>query len=86
MAAKIDGTDGRQWSLPLPPLSATSIPEAYSPGTPYAKQSEGPGELPSCLLRLDGQLRTPGIMCQKSWSPSWGFSSKAFSLLLAGGG
>lgn len=32
LAAAIDGTDGEQWSLPLSPLSASSIPEAYSPG------------------------------------------------------
>ncbi|KXZ55141.1 hypothetical protein GPECTOR_3g291 [Gonium pectorale] len=32
VAAAIDGTDGRAWRLPLPPLSATSLPEPYSPG------------------------------------------------------
>lgn len=32
LAAAIDGTDGVSWALPLPPLNATSSPEAYSPG------------------------------------------------------
>ncbi|GLC43420.1 hypothetical protein PLESTB_001555600 [Pleodorina starrii] len=32
VAAAIDGTDGTAWRLPLPPLSATSLPEPYSPG------------------------------------------------------
>ena len=32
MAAKVDGTDRKSWHLPLPELSATSVPEAYSPG------------------------------------------------------
>eukprot|EP00878_Enallax_costatus_P017108 GHUV01017963.1.p1 GENE.GHUV01017963.1~~GHUV01017963.1.p1 ORF type:complete len:518 (+),score=110.16 GHUV01017963.1:223-1554(+) len=31
-AAAIDGHDGKSWHLPLPPLTATSTPEAYSPG------------------------------------------------------
>jgi glutathione S-transferase len=31
-AAAIDGQDASSWRLPLPPLSATSSPEAYSPG------------------------------------------------------
>jgi glutathione S-transferase len=31
-AAAIDGHDGISWKLPLSPLSATSTPEAYSPG------------------------------------------------------
>lgn len=31
-AAAIDGQDGKSWHLPLPPLTATSTPEAYSPG------------------------------------------------------
>jgi glutathione S-transferase len=31
-AAAIDGQDGVSWKLPLPPLNATSTPEAYSPG------------------------------------------------------
>ncbi|GLI60527.1 hypothetical protein VaNZ11_002533 [Volvox africanus] len=32
VAAAIDGIDGRAWRLPLAPLSATSLPESYSPG------------------------------------------------------
>eukprot|EP00879_Flechtneria_rotunda_P013937 GHRR01014556.1.p1 GENE.GHRR01014556.1~~GHRR01014556.1.p1 ORF type:complete len:360 (+),score=94.86 GHRR01014556.1:732-1811(+) len=31
-AAAIDGQDGSSWRLPLPPLTASSSPEAYSPG------------------------------------------------------
>lgn len=31
-AAALDGQDGASWHLPLPPLNATSTPEAYSPG------------------------------------------------------
>jgi hypothetical protein len=31
-AAAIDGTDGRSWHLPLPPLTATSLPQAHAPG------------------------------------------------------
>ncbi|WIA38465.1 hypothetical protein OEZ86_001788 [Tetradesmus obliquus] len=31
-AAALDGQDGASWHLPLPPLNATSSPEAYSPG------------------------------------------------------
>lgn len=31
-AAAIDGLDGSTWALPLAPLTATSTPEAYSPG------------------------------------------------------
>jgi glutathione S-transferase len=31
-AEAIDGQDGKTWHLPLAPLSATSTPEAYSPG------------------------------------------------------
>jgi glutathione S-transferase len=31
-AEAIDGQDGKTWSLPLPPLNATSTPEAYSLG------------------------------------------------------
>ena len=30
--AAVDGEDGKSWSLPLPPLNATSLPEPYSPG------------------------------------------------------
>ena len=29
VAAAVDGTDGSSWRLPLPPLSATSLPEPY---------------------------------------------------------
>ncbi len=32
VAAALDGSDGASWRLPLPPLSATSLPEPYSPG------------------------------------------------------
>jgi glutathione S-transferase len=32
VAKQINGQDGKAWRLPLPPLSATSLPEAYSPG------------------------------------------------------
>ncbi|PNH08687.1 hypothetical protein TSOC_004726 [Tetrabaena socialis] len=32
VSAALDGTDGAAWRLPLPPLSATSLPEPYSPG------------------------------------------------------
>lgn len=31
MAAAIDGTDGRAWHLPLPPLTRTSL-EPHAPG------------------------------------------------------
>lgn len=31
-AEAIDGVDGVSWRLPLAPLTATSTPEAYSPG------------------------------------------------------
>jgi len=31
-AEAIDGVDAASWRLPLPPLTATSTPEAYSPG------------------------------------------------------
>lgn len=31
-AAAIDGHDGKTWHLPLAPLTASSTPEAYSPG------------------------------------------------------
>ena len=31
MAAAIDGTDGRSWHLPLPPLTSTSL-EPHAPG------------------------------------------------------
>jgi hypothetical protein len=31
-AAAIDGLDDSTWALPLAPLTATSSPEAYSPG------------------------------------------------------
>lgn len=32
VATALDGSDGASWQLPLPPLSATSLPEPYSPG------------------------------------------------------
>eukprot|EP00967_Tisochrysis_lutea_P151759 scaffold295727_cov15-Tisochrysis_lutea.AAC.1 len=32
VAAQIDGVDGESWRLPLAPLSATSLPEPFSPG------------------------------------------------------
>ncbi|PNW88790.1 hypothetical protein CHLRE_01g044700v5 [Chlamydomonas reinhardtii] len=32
LAAALDGTDGVHWRLPLPPLSASSLPEPYCPG------------------------------------------------------
>lgn len=32
VAQAIDGEDGRAWHLPLPPLSATSLPEVFSRG------------------------------------------------------
>jgi len=32
VAAQIDGLDGESWRLPLAPLSATSLPEPFSPG------------------------------------------------------
>jgi glutathione S-transferase len=31
-ADAIDGTDGKSWHLPLPPLTATSLPQAHAPG------------------------------------------------------
>lgn len=31
-AAAINGTDGRSWHLPLPPLTSTSLPTAHAPG------------------------------------------------------
>lgn len=31
-AEAIDGVDDKSWRLPLAPLTATSTPEAYSPG------------------------------------------------------
>ncbi|KAI3436264.1 hypothetical protein D9Q98_002317 [Chlorella vulgaris] len=31
-AAAIDGTDGKSWHLPLPPLTATSLPTMHAPG------------------------------------------------------
>lgn len=32
VARAINGQDGKAWHLPLPPLSATSLPEVFSPG------------------------------------------------------
>ena len=32
MARVIDGQEGGSWHLPLAPLTATSLPEPYSPG------------------------------------------------------
>jgi hypothetical protein len=40
MAAGIDGTDGRSWHLPLPPLSGASQPESHAPGAPCGTPAE----------------------------------------------
>ena len=53
VAAAVDGSDGRSWSLPLPPLHATSMPEPYSPGeNPAVDRLEAAVRLVSWLAEM----------------------------------
>lgn len=62
IAAQVDGLDGAAWRLPLPPLTATSLPEPYSPGdSPARDRLEAAAKMVanrSALVRF--ALRGPG--------------------------
>lgn len=57
-AAAIDGQDGSSWRLPLAPLSATSTPEAYSPGeAPHVDRLQAAARLVSACCEAAGRRR-----------------------------
>ena len=56
-AAAINGTDGRSWHLPLPPLTSTSLPTAHAPG-----------EEPEVDRLQVGGLRWGGGLLSEGWS------------------
>lgn len=58
LAAAIDGTDGRSWHLPLPPLTRTSL-------EPHA-----PGALP-CMSHKHARAYFLGHQCGALWCATW---------------